>query len=530
MRNGKPERETEFPRQPRLSPAAGFRISPKLQSCLELRLTGCAERRSYLRMPAATSLRLPNQRASSSDPTGDYRAASKVDGSSVSGMPRFLTGGSPAPQIQRQVQDAGAPTTSPQDAGPTGTPNPQTPATAPSLASPDPSLPKFDFDVGVFIGPRFDATYMPVGPSPSVGVLNVYHRVFIKFLPFSTRLITDNPRMFGRYRGVRFTAAQRAEFNWTEAQQETFRTDFQRNVHDIWSEQHPLALNESGFAPYRAKVLVNVEISEAAEDAHSTIEAFKMPPGAPRLRSEVRSGRSATLESRDPTEATKHSVFPKDFVRQVGPFEFDSADISPPVEAGSQEVANLIKSKVDVAHDPDAMESVCLDFRGRATPEGSTSYNEELGSRRARTVRNRVNDLVGFHPTVFMEVGTHPGEKNATTDPKFRRVDVTFDRDCRSFEEQEQNVAAHEFGHLLGFGDEYVDERPPSGVLPKFLADRPTHYDTVESEMGSDTANEMLDQESSSIMSLGNVVQRGHYVFFLQAINAMTGKTWTVES
>jgi hypothetical protein len=47
--------------------------------------------------------------------------------------------------------------------------------------------------------------------------------------------------------------------------------------------------------------------------------------------------------------------------------------------------------------------------------------------------------------------------------------------------------------------------------------------------MGEDAAKETLMQPSGSIMSEGSDVKRGHYVFFLEAINTMTGKNWTVE-
>lgn len=466
------------------------------------------------------------------DSSASHRKASdEPSNRSVPGVPTFLrhTG---VPVIQRQPLDAGLPATGPvpRDAGDFGRSGVTSavPAGPPSTTG---GAPRFDFDMGIHLGPNFDATYQPVGPVPAEGVLTIDHRVFIRFLPFATRLIRENPRMFGRYRGVRFTAAQRAEFAWTAAQQETFRNDFVRNVHEVWSGRHRLALNEAGFSPYRARVEVNVTVADADEDAHSVLTAYKMPPGAPRLRSEVRSDHTATLESRDPSEPTHHSVFPNDFVRQVGPFDFDSAAVVPPVEAGVQEVAGLVRGRIDVARHPEALDAACMTFQGRATSEGSTTYNEELGRRRARAVRTRLFDVLGVPlPATTVEFGEHPGERHATTDSWFRRVDVLFDRDCRPFEDTEQNVAAHEFGHLIGFGDEYADETPPSGVLPKFLADRPTHYSDVESEVGQGAADELLVQGSGSIMSEGNTVRRGHYVYFLRAIEAISGKDWAVES
>ncbi|HXO76519.1 MAG TPA: hypothetical protein VN824_14800, partial [Puia sp.] len=86
-----------------------------------------------------------------------------------------------------------------------------------------------------------------------------------------------------------------------------------------------------------------------------------------------------------------------------------------------------------------------------------------------------------------------------------------------------QNVAAHEFGHMIGLGDEYVDEKPDvPGARAKFFGDKPTHYDPVKDLVGQDAADELKIQNTDNIMSRGNTVQRGHYVFFVAALDAMT--------
>jgi hypothetical protein len=125
---------------------------------------------------------------------------------------------------------------------------------------------------------------------------------------------------------------------------------------------------------------------------------------------------------------------------------------------------------------------------------------------------------------------TSRGEIHATTDPNFRRVDIQVDSRIRSNSTTTQNVAAHEAGHMLGLGDEYIEEVPEeAGATPRFVADKPTHYGAVETLLGTETADDLLVQNSGSIMSHGSEVKRGHYVSFLAAINRMTGKTWTVE-
>ena len=47
--------------------------------------------------------------------------------------------------------------------------------------------------------------------------------------------------------------------------------------------------------------------------------------------------------------------------------------------------------------------------------------------------------------------------------------------------------------------------------------------------MGDEAADEVLVQDSGSMMSSGSEVKRGHYVYFLNALNTATGHTWRVE-
>ena len=56
----------------------------------------------------------------------------------------------------------------------------------------------------------------------------------------------------------------------------------------------------------------------------------------------------------------------------------------------------------------------------------------------------------------------------------------------------------------------------------KYLGDKPTHYDAIEILVDKAAADETLIQNSGNIMSRGNTVTRGHYAFFVGAIEIMT--------
>ncbi len=118
------------------------------------------------------------------------------------------------------------------------------------------------------------------------------------------------------------------------------------------------------------------------------------------------------------------------------------------------------------------------------------------------------------------------GEENAGNDPKFRRVDVSIFNDAKK-DTNVLNTAAHEAGHMFGLGDEYAEEKKGGGG--RFFGDEPSHYGDVKALMGAEAADELLVADSGSMMAHGGQVQRGHYVYFLKALNDMTAKRWTVE-
>jgi hypothetical protein len=75
---------------------------------------------------------------------------------------------------------------------------------------------------------------------------------------------------------------------------------------------------------------------------------------------------------------------------------------------------------------------------------------------------------------------------------------------------EKQKGAIHEFGHMIGLGDEYKTKTP--GI---------THSALVKSALGKT----IKEGNSDDIMSCGNSINKQHYVTFLDALNAVTGMT-----
>jgi hypothetical protein len=221
------------------------------------------------------------------------------------------------------------------------------------------------------------------------------------------------------------------------------------------------------------------------------------------------------------------------YVRQVGPFPLDSAELTPDIVSRLRMIEGDLRSLQSPADRSRLLGGDWwVDFTGRASASGSRAHNERLGLQRAQAVEFRMYTDMGY-PRVTQSRAVSHGEEHASTDERFQRVDIQVWSYRRAFEEPSQtitqDVAAHEAGHMFGLGDEYTEEEPPRDVRPKFLGDRPTHYGDVQALMGTEAANDLLVQNSGSIMSQGGQVRRGHYVYFLQRINQLTGKRWTVE-
>lgn len=364
---------------------------------------------------------------------------------------------------------------------------------------PAPKLP--EFSVGHFVNGNFaffDAQYDVNGPVPKIGTLFISHGVHMNY-----------PK------------------NVPKSEQTTFENDFVKSVHDKWSNQHLLALMEPGFSSYMCNVDVSAHVEQDPKDAHTVIDVVKPKPTEKRFRSRVtgvekkegsETTHKAKMDLRDPTVEENTKIDEADLIQQVGNFDFDS-DI---INADCKEDINKIKDFIKTI--PKAEESgsnaFTLRLVGRASSQGSKEYNKKLSDRRVKSVFKELDTFGGLGITI-MEAA---GEEEATESADFRRVNVgVFISNPDKAKTSTQNVAAHEFGHMIGLGDEYVETKPEiPNTRVKFFGDNPTHFDAVKDLVDEDAAKELLIQDSTNIMSRGNVVKRGHYVMFVAAIDFMT--------
>jgi hypothetical protein len=81
-----------------------------------------------------------------------------------------------------------------------------------------------------------------------------------------------------------------------------------------------------------------------------------------------------------------------------------------------------------------------------------------------------------------------------------------------------QNTIAHEFGHVFGLDDEYVEGSRSVG--------RNVDHNQMSRRAGGGRAQA---ENSDNIMSEGNEVRAQHYSTFVFALNQLTNKRWKVS-
>jgi outer membrane protein OmpA-like peptidoglycan-associated protein len=135
---------------------------------------------------------------------------------------------------------------------------------------------------------------------------------------------------------------------------------------------------------------------------------------------------------------------------------------------------------------------------------------KKLSQHRAQAVKSHLHSGgVTVHPIASSGVG----DTGAAAAPAWQKVDITPTVDP-NYKKNPFDVIPHEFGHLLGLGDEY----------PYAVGDKPKasdHYNLVKEALGKDYADEVArqaDDPSGNIMFYGNDVRVHDYVTFWSAL------------
>ena len=131
------------------------------------------------------------------------------------------------------------------------------------------------------------------------------------------------------------------------------------------------------------------------------------------------------------------------------------------------------------------------------------------------------------------------GAGGAGEEADWRKVDIVVGSG------QGQNIAAHEFGHMLGLSDEYAStpKRDAAGNVVTDKKGNPISRGLVSGtgdDVGTKTGHDALatsmglggsvNENNDNIMSLGSTIRPQHYATFMEALHTITGvNDWKVK-
>jgi hypothetical protein len=158
---------------------------------------------------------------------------------------------------------------------------------------------------------------------------------------------------------------------------------------------------------------------------------------------------------------------------------------------------------------------------------GTVAHNLDLAQRRANAVRAQLG-TAGFSNVTTRVTDDIRGERDAhgSNAAKEQRVDMVVDSG------QAQILAAHEFGHAFGLGDEYAVDTDATGApiaggitgTGSATGSRADH-DAQAKAMTDDSGAALpgaVNENSDNVMSLGSTVRPQHYSTFHAALVQIT--------
>ena len=297
---------------------------------------------------------------------------------------------------------------------------------------------------------------------------------------------------------------------WNVISRATSMFKFVSQAQSVWSAKHQLG-NVRPPADVWGKALnpvtVRVRVVPVAANQHFIVRFHKKAGGA-----QVHQGVTDLFKGNlDPSQVLFNPVTAQGElarVKRINPspvlFDHDSAAIP----AGFVPKLGFLTDYLKRINNP----PFTLDVKGFASSVGPEDYNKKLAERRAKAVEDHLRNAgLTNHTVSHTGIGEVPGGEGAP----FRKADIGV-----SIPAGWQNTfstAPHEFGHMLGLGDEY---QGTAGTVA-------SHHGLVAKHFGQAYADQTVkrgDVASGGIMHFGEEVRIHHYVTFWDALAQATAK------
>lgn len=366
----------------------------------------------------------------------------------------------------------------------------------------------------------FDAAY-----DPAAGLLQIVLKVFLDFK-------SGDPADPQWVMGSSGAAHPMAGFAWTPQEIQAWRTSALSTVQEAWSDQYSFHSTRPFWeALPTVKLAVSVQEVLDSAAAHYVLSVQKWPEDVmtdgivtPRASDEQSTGMLHESETvgndagsldvdQNLIETSTRHAYEEAENANPGAVFFESSEGT--VDAsGGQALRGLgqVLGKAEMPPFP-------VTLTGHSSTDGSAEENERLAGLRAMAVGSTlVEGGAKKQPRV-----TNEGERDAEATWYWRRVDISVDPLDTS-----QMTVCHEFGHMLGLGDEYPAADDAPGKRPRTVGTTVAHSDLAQQLIPGQEA--VVAHHDDSIMSVGNEIRPHHYVAFLDALGTMTGTTgeWAI--
>ncbi len=406
-------------------------------------------------------------------------------------------------------------------------------------------------------GGAFEASY-----DPAAGLLNIVMRAAVNFQDALTSsggsFTPANANLQSLANRARSLPAARrtaflARYQWNAAEKTGWLANLETSVESAWGGKHQFHINKPQWEWIGARVSVDVQAHEGARagNDHLSVDAIKMPPGenlyshddagTVNADGSVSGGFSSTgtgsptnsFDSTMTIASTDVSARPDNALTNFVNFDHDSDVLDAGAQTGLQ---NWIATFQGAPPAPGAprtgSRSIGLKLTAHTSASGTADYNRDLAQRRADAVQTFLTthgftNVTGSIVTDPAGVDTGASKADsAARQRRQRRVDLTVDSGAA------QVLAAHEFGHAFGLGDEYSTS-PAAGTAGTSLisgtgaqAGSAADHDALTKNMTDASGNHLpgaVNENNDNIMSLGNTVQPQHYSTFHAALQQISG-------
>ncbi|MDX6631308.1 MAG: hypothetical protein QOH00_3554 [Gaiellales bacterium] len=333
--------------------------------------------------------------------------------------------------------------------------------------------------------------------------------------------------------GRRRTAYLR-RYQWAPREKIPWLAGLKSAIEGAWSGKFEFHINRPQWEWIGASVSVDIQVHEQASTGraatdHLSIDTVKMPA---KENLYTAGGTSETGEGSQ-TSATDQTMLIAStdiggrsdlpLVHTV-PFTRDSDTLTPGAITRIQNFTNRYQG---AAAGTAGARPPSVRLEAHTSAAGTVAHNLDLAQRRANAVRAQLG-TAGFSNVTTRVTDDIRGERDAhgSNAAKEQRVDMVVDSG------QAQILAAHEFGHAFGLGDEYAVDTDATGApiaggitgTGSATGSRADH-DAQAKAMTDDSGAALpgaVNENSDNVMSLGSTVRPQHYSTFHAALVQIT--------